>query len=240
LALACVGLVACDGSAPGGGAQLPQGPSTSGKVFGVWEGVDENAPGYVTFPGSDPCLGLEVAFVDGAFEAHSLTPWPGRREAALALRDWDHSFLMRVSERGPAKHVFAAECFAKFDPKPTCAQLGPAFRGYLVALNIAHGVDCITQEPGGCDCTFDMDDARGYLGSWSPATGEITFAEPSVAGEKAAVRIEDGILRLYPDPEWAHPGLSRIPFERGRCDDGKKGFWEEGIDCGGACGNTCN
>lgn len=213
-----------------------------GDLLGSWEGTYENHIAQSGLAATDPCHLLELTpQEDGSFSSRLTYPLPDGRAAALMFMN--DAFTSTIVSRGQVKQSYSAACLSTPSGSPTCAQLAEMLTNNGIGEGSVRKVDCAAAAAGGCDCTLEVADATGGNARWSVAGNELTLVvTPGTAFErtiKVPYCVTAGVLRFGPELDAYAPGLSRATFQPAKCNDGKRGVFEEGIDCGGSCDTAC-
>lgn len=229
-----------------GGADVadtaPPEPTCGGNLLGPWEGTYENHIAQSGPAATDPCHLLQLAPQDdGTFSARLTYPLPDGRAVRIVFQDT--SFETTITVRGQVKQSYAAACLSTAGGSPTCAQLGEVLLSNGIGEGSVRKVDCTPAAAGGCDCTFEVMETGGGGGRWSVAGNELSLiVSPGTAFEKTLkipYCVDAGTLRFGAAIDGYAPGLSHAVFSVPDCHDGKRGVFEDGIDCGGFCEAQC-
>lgn len=165
--------------------------------------------------------------------------------AVLALRE-DGSFSFVAFYKGTGHLQLAAQCRKLGENIVACSDVAAVVEPSLLGEGTGRNLTCIDNTEGGCDCSFEVNEALGPSGVWrTTPEGKLlllssafqpepvpamppTLPATYCAGETLALGPE---LRIPGQPATGEP----MVFERVDCTDGIKGPGEQGIDCGLAC-----
>jgi hypothetical protein len=129
-----------------------------------------------------------------------------------------------------------------------CSELAASFNNSGMVEGWYSNVVCSVPASGGCSCDFEIHQAGGYGGKWSPAPKDATHVlleRPNPKNVKVVETFEvpycvkDGALGLGPEIDQLLASTSQLSFAPVDCQDGVEGPGERGPDCGGACSKKC-
>jgi hypothetical protein len=207
-------------------------------LVGVWQNINDHA----SSPRAEinSCWNLSGSFAGGTYAANTRYPTPDRRSTLVRFEE-NGQYTSAQTLTGVVTLTYSAECLVTDQGTPTCAQLQAALDVSGTGEGAYFDTMCADQAGGGCSCTVRVQEVSGSSGTWSidlaaktvtltrdpqlPAPNQLTVG---YCADPAGVRFGDGI-----DAWWRQ--TAGATFSKIDCTDGKQGFGEDGVDCGGVC-----